>query len=67
MDVRQAPDDLARLMGSSAEAWDIADLDPRPLGRDAAMITVRWVCQRPVGFSIWEFLHSYVLGDVVHA
>ena len=27
MDVRQAPDDLARLMGSSAEAWDIADLN----------------------------------------
>ena len=31
------------------------------------MITVRWVCQRPDGSSIWEFLHSYVLGDVVHA
>jgi hypothetical protein len=57
--------------------WSIAELDPRPLGRDAAMVTVRWVCRRPDGSTIWEFLDSYllagergrwrILGDVVHA
>jgi hypothetical protein len=57
--------------------WSIADLDPLPLGRDAAMVTVRWVCRRPDGSTIWEFLDSYllapeqggwrILGDVVHA
>jgi ketosteroid isomerase-like protein len=55
----------------------VGDLDPRPLGRDAAMVTVRWTCRRPDGSTIWEFLDTYllapeqgrwrILGDVVHA
>jgi ketosteroid isomerase-like protein len=57
--------------------WSVGKLDPRPLGRDAAMVTVCWVCRRPDGATIWEFLDSYllageqerwrILGDVVHA
>lgn len=57
--------------------WSIAELDARPLGRDAAMVTVRWVCRRPDGSTIWDFVDSYlvafeqgrwrILGDVVHA
>lgn len=57
--------------------WSIAELDARPLGRDAAMVTVRWVCRRPDGSTIWDFVDSYlvafeqgrwrILSDVVHA
>jgi hypothetical protein len=55
--------------------WSVAELDPRPLGRDAALVTVRWTC-RPDGSTTWELLDSYllaaedgrgrILGDVVH-
>jgi hypothetical protein len=41
------------------------------------MVMVRWVCRRPGGSVIWDFLDSYllaadegrwrILGDVVHA
>jgi hypothetical protein len=57
-------------------AWSIGDLQVRRLGRDAAMVTVRWICRRPDGSTIWEFLDSSpagpeqdrwrILGDVVH-
>ena len=56
--------------------WSIADLERRPLGDAAAMVTVRWRCRRPDGSTIWELLDSYllaaeqgrwrILGDVVH-
>jgi ketosteroid isomerase-like protein len=56
--------------------WSIGRLDRRPLGSDAAMVTVRWHCRRPDGSTIWDFLDSYllaseqgrwqILGDVVH-
>jgi alpha-glucosidase (family GH31 glycosyl hydrolase) len=41
--------------------WSVGDLDPRPLGRGAAMVTVRWRCRRPDGSTIWEFLGTYLL------
>ena len=40
---------------------DIAELDARQLGRDAAMVTVRWVCRRPDGSTIWDFADSYLV------
>ena len=59
------------------DTWSVGEFDPRPLGRDAAMVTVRWTCRRPDGSTIWEFLDTYllapeqgrwrILGDVVHA
>ena len=68
---------LAGNQRQGPHSWAIAELDPRPLGRDAALVTVRWVCRRPDGSTIWEFLDSYllapdkgqwrILGDVVHA
>ncbi len=59
-----------------AHTWTIDHLDPRQLGRGAAMVTVHWICRRPDGSTIWDFLDSYllapdqdgwrILGDVVH-
>jgi ketosteroid isomerase-like protein len=67
---------LAGNQREGPHTWSVSDLDPRPLGRDAAMVTVRWVCHRPDGSVLWEFLDSYllaadeghwhILGDVVH-
>lgn len=68
---------LAGNRSQGPHTWSVGDLDPRPLGRDAAMVTVRWRCRRPDGSTIWEFLDTYllaaeqgrwrILGDVVHA
>jgi hypothetical protein len=51
-------------------------MDMHLLGRDAAMITVRWIAHRPDRSVLWDFLDSYlvaiedgrwrILGDVVH-
>ena len=56
--------------------WEIGGLDERRLGKNAALITVRWVARRPDHTMIWDFLDSYlisardgrwhILGDVVH-
>jgi hypothetical protein len=54
-------DELAQFMGSYAEAWNRAELDARQLGRDAAMVTVRWVCRRPDDSTIWDFADSYLV------
>jgi hypothetical protein len=68
---------LAGNQRQGPHTWAFAELDPRPMGRDAAMVTVRWVCRRLDGSTIWEFLDSHllapdqgqwrILGDVVHA
>jgi len=67
---------LAANRREGPHAWTIGQLDPRPLGSDAAMVTVRWLCRRPDGSTLSEFLDSYllaaergrwrILGDVVH-
>jgi catechol 2,3-dioxygenase-like lactoylglutathione lyase family enzyme len=56
--------------------WSIGHLERRPLGSDAAVVTVRWRSRRPDGTTVWEFLDSHllaseqgrwrILGDVVH-
>jgi ketosteroid isomerase-like protein len=56
--------------------WSIGDVKLQPLGRDAALATVRWIAQRPDKSVLWDFLDSYllaveegqwrILGDVVH-
>jgi hypothetical protein len=45
--------DLAGNRRQGPHTWSVGKLDPWPLGRDAAMVTVRWR---------WR-----ILGDVVHA
>jgi hypothetical protein len=56
--------------------WSVGNLETNPLGRDAALITVRWLAHRPDQSILWDFLDSYmvasedgrwrILGDVVH-
>jgi ketosteroid isomerase-like protein len=41
--------------------WSIGDLDMHPLGRDATMITVRWIARRPDRSLLWDFLDSYLM------
>ena len=65
------------------DGWNALDLDrildayaTPSLGRDGALVGVRWTCRRPDGSIIWEFPDSYLLaaeggrwwivGDVVH-
>jgi hypothetical protein len=43
---------LAGNREQGTHTWSIGELDPRRLGRDAAMVTVRWVCRRPDGSTI---------------
>jgi hypothetical protein len=50
---------LASNRREGQHTWSVAELEPRPLGRDAAMVTVRWVCRRPDDSVIWDFLDSY--------
>jgi hypothetical protein len=35
---------LAGNQRQGAHTWSIAELDPQRLGRDAALVTVRWIC-----------------------
>ena len=37
------------------------NLDMHPLGRDAVMITVRWIAHRPDQSVLWDFLDSYAV------
>ena len=67
---------LARNRREGPHTWSIGNLERRPLGSDAAMVTVRWHCRRSDGSMLWDFLDSYllaseqgrwrILGDVVH-
>jgi hypothetical protein len=78
MDERQPPDDLARFMEAYTEAWNAGDLDGivGACATPCFMVTVRWICRRPGGSTIWNFLDSYplaieegqwrILGDAVH-
>jgi len=71
---------FAALMAANAShgehAWQIADFHADVLTDNGAVVTVRWLCTRPDGSTIWDFSDTYVvartdegwriLGDVVH-
>jgi hypothetical protein len=42
--------------------WSVGSLEMYPLGRDAALITVRWLARRPDQSILWDFLDSYMVG-----
>jgi hypothetical protein len=55
------PDDPVATGGRGRTAGNSATSDLRRLGRDGALVTVRWTCRRPDGSVIWEFPDSYLL------
>ena len=46
--------------------WEIADFEVALPAANGAIVTVRWVAQRPSGSVIWDFKDTYFLADTAH-